>query len=146
VTDPSAGELLSRLSDELTRLVRDELRSAQLEMSGKAKKLSVGAGMLGAAGLLGWYGVATLVTTAILALSLVVSAWLAALIVAVVLLAIAGTATLLGRKRIQAAAPPVPSMTVKSVQRDVDTLRHAHDPRSGQGPALTLDSRSAIHD
>ena len=80
--DPSAGELVSRLSSEVSQLVRDELRLAQAEMSGKAKKAGIGAGMFGAAGLLALYGGGVLITTAILALALAVDAWLAALIVA----------------------------------------------------------------
>ena len=70
----STGELLSRLSDQTSRLVRGELQLAQAELSGKVKHYGVGAGMFGAAGLLTFFGMATLITTAILALALVVPA------------------------------------------------------------------------
>ncbi len=125
--DPSTGELVSRLSNEVSQLVRDELRLAQAEMRGKAKKAGIGAGMFGAAGLLALYGGGVLITTAILALALAVDAWLAALIVGVVLLAAAGVAALLGKQRVQEAAPPVPSRAVDSVKRDIETVRHAGD-------------------
>ncbi len=118
---------MSRLSSELSQLVRDELRLAQVEVTGKAKKAGLGAGMFGAAGLLALYGVGALIATAILALALAIDAWLAALIVGVVLLAAAGVAALLGKKRVQEAAPPVPSRAVDSVKRDIDTVRHAGD-------------------
>ncbi len=71
----------------MSQLVRDELRLAQLEVSGKAKKAGLGVGMFGVAGLLALYGVGALIATAILALAVAMDAWLAALIVAVVLLA-----------------------------------------------------------
>ena len=125
--DPSTGELVSQLSNEVSQLVRDELRLAQAEMRGKAKKAGLGAGMFGAAGLLALYGGGVLITTAILALALAVDAWLAALIVGVVLLAAAGVAALLGKQRVQEAAPPVPSRAVDSVRRDIETVRHAGD-------------------
>ncbi|KHL17082.1 putative superfamily III holin-X [Mumia flava] len=125
--EPSTGELVSRLSSELSTLVRDELRLAQLEVTGKAKQAGIGAGILGAAGLLALYGVGTLVATAVLALALVVDAWLAALIVAVLLLAAAGFAALMGRNRVKRATPPLPKRAVDNVKADVDAIQHARD-------------------
>ncbi|GAA4718022.1 phage holin family protein [Nocardioides conyzicola] len=123
----STGELVSRLSQDVSRLVRDELRLAQVEVSGKAKKAGIGAGLLGAAGAIALYGLGVLIATAILALALVVDAWLAALIVGVVLLAVAGIAALIGKKRVAEAAPPVPERAVENVKRDVDAVKHARD-------------------
>lgn len=123
----STGQLVSQLSDEVSRLVRDELQLAKLEVSGKAKRAGVGAGMFGVAGILALYGLGVLITTAILALALAVDAWLAALIVGVVLLAGAGAAALLGKNRVQDAGPPVPTTTVDNLKADVDAVRHARD-------------------
>ena len=119
----STGELVSRLSQEVSDLVRDEMRLAQAEVSTKAKGLGVGAGMLSGAGLIALYAVGVLIATAILALALVLDAWLAALIVAIVLLAVAGVVGLLGKNRVSAAAPPVPTETLDSVKQDVAVLR-----------------------
>ena len=55
----------------------------------------------------------------ILVLSLAMTAWLAALIVAVVYAAIAGVLALTGKKKVQEATPPVPEQTVDSVKEDV---------------------------
>ena len=107
--------------------MREELRLAQIEVTGKAKKAGLGVGMFGAAGVLALYAVGVLIATAILALALAVDAWLAALIVGVVLLAVAGITALLGKKRVQEAAPPVPSRAVDSVKRDIETVRRARD-------------------
>ena len=122
----STGELISRLFQDLSTLVRDEMRLAQVEIAGKARKAGIGAGMFGVAGLLALYGVGVLIATAILALALAMDAWLAALIVGVVLLAAAGVAGLVGRKRVTEAAPPVPEKAVENVKRDLDAVRHGH--------------------
>lgn len=115
----STGDLVSRLSQDVSVLIRDELRLAQAEVSGKAKKAGVGAGILGTAGIIALYGVGVLIATAILALALVLDAWLAALIVGVALLAVAGVAGVVGKKRVTEAAPPLPTEAVESVKRDV---------------------------
>ena len=89
-TDEPLGALVHRLTEQIPELVRSEMRLAQAELTQKGKKAGLGIGMFSAAGLLAFFGLATLITTAILALALVVPAWAAALIVAAVLLAIAG--------------------------------------------------------
>jgi len=125
--DDSTGELVSRLSQDVSRLVRDELRLAQVEVADKAKTAGIGAGILGAAGIIALYGVGVLIATAILALALALDAWLAALIVGVVLLAVGGVAGLIGKKRVADAAPPVPERAIEAVKRDVDAVKHARD-------------------
>lgn len=123
----STGELISRLTEELKTLVRDEMRLAQIEVSSKAKRAGVGAGIIGAGGLLALYGLGVLIAAIVLALALVMDAWLAALIVAVVIFVIAGIAALMGKNRVQEAGAPVPQATVESVKADVDAVRHARD-------------------
>src|SRR5690606_36687835 len=122
--DSTTGQLVSQLSNEVTQLVRDELRLAQLEVSGKAKKAGIGIGMFGAAGVIALYGLAALLTTIVLALALVMDAWLAALIVTVVLFVVAGIAALLGKKRVTEASPPLPTQAVANVKEDVDAVRN----------------------
>ncbi|MDP3968744.1 MAG: phage holin family protein [Nocardioides sp.] len=120
---PTTGELVSRLSEDMSRLIRDELRLAQAEMTTKAKHAGIGVGLFGTAGLIAFYAGGVLIATAILALALVLDAWLAALIVGVVLLAAAGVAGLVGKKQVDQATPPVPTEAVESVQRDIDAVK-----------------------
>ena len=122
-SDEPLGALAHRLSEQIPELVRSELRLAQAELTQKGKKAGLGIGMFSAAGLLAFFGVATLITTAILALALVLPAWASALIVAVVLLACAGGAALAGRNEVQAAAPPAPERTISNVREDVSVLK-----------------------
>jgi Putative Actinobacterial Holin-X, holin superfamily III len=119
----STGDLVKLLSEQVSVLVRDELKLAQLEMTRKGKQAGVGAGMLGGSGLVALYGVGCLIACAIIAISGVVTAWLAALIVGAALLAVAAAAALLGKGRLQKAVPPVPGQAVASVKTDVDVIR-----------------------
>jgi hypothetical protein len=119
----STGELISQLTDQLSRLVRDEARLAQAEVTQKAKKLGVGAGLFGGAGLMGFFGLAVLIAAAVLGLAELLPGWLAALIVAVVLFAVAGVLALVGKKDVEQASPPLPTQAIAGVQADVATVK-----------------------
>jgi uncharacterized membrane protein YqjE len=121
--EPSTGELVKRLSEQVSTLVRDELKLAQLEMTRKGKQAGIGAGMLGGSGLIALYGVGCLLACAILGLSRVLEPWLAALIVGAALLLVSGVAALLGRARLKKAAPLVPAQAADSVKADVNEIR-----------------------
>lgn len=121
--EPSVGELVGLVSEQTSRLIRDELRLAKAEMTEKGKKAGVGAALFGSAGLMALYGVACLVAAAILALAGPVPDWAAALIIGAVLLAVAGTAALIGKRDVAAATPPVPVEAVEGLKQDVHTLK-----------------------
>ena len=119
----STGELVGSLSEQLGTLVRDEVRLAQAEITRKAKRLGLGAGLFGAAGLVAVLGLSALITAAILGLANALPGWLAAIIIAVVLFAVAGVLALIGRKDVQQATPPLPTETIASVQADVAAVK-----------------------
>jgi uncharacterized membrane protein YqjE len=119
----SAGELVKTMSEQVSVLIRDELKLAQLEMTSKGRQAALGAKMFGASGVAAVYSVGCLLACVIIALSGAVAAWFAALIVGAVLLATAGGAALLGRWRLQRASPPVPEETAASVRADVDEIK-----------------------
>jgi uncharacterized membrane protein YqjE len=121
--EPSTGELVKQLSEQVSVLVRDELKLAQVEMTRKGKQAGAGIGLLGGGGLIALYGLGCLIACVILAISEGLAAWLAALLVGVALLAVAGAAALLGKSRLQKATPPVPKETVDSVKADVDVIK-----------------------
>ena len=123
--EPSTGQLVSDLTNQISRLVRDEARLAQAEVTHKAKRLGIGAGLFGGAGLFAFFGLAALITTAILLLALVLPAWLAALIVAVVLFVIAGVLALVGKKDVQKGTPPVPTEAIASTKADIQTVKES---------------------
>jgi MFS family permease len=115
----SVAELVKQLSEQTSRLARQEVELAKAELAVKGKRAGIGAGMFGTAGALGFYALGALIATAILALATAVAAWLAALIVTVVLGAIAGVLALQGKNKVQAATPPVPEQATESVKEDV---------------------------
>jgi uncharacterized membrane protein YqjE len=116
----SIGELLKQLSQETTTLVRQELELAKAEMAQKGKQAGVGAGMFGGAGASALLGLGALTAAAIAALDAAMPLWLAALIVGLVWLAVAGVLALQGKTKVQAATPPVPEQTQESVKEDVE--------------------------
>ncbi|MBO3742453.1 phage holin family protein [Actinoplanes flavus] len=130
LTEQSTAELVQRASEQLSRLVRDELALAKAELAEKGKHAGIGAGLFGGAGVLAWYGLGALIATSVIALDLVLPLWLAALIVAVVLFAVAGVLALLGRKQMNRAVPPEPMAAIESVKADVDEVKNAVKERS----------------
>jgi uncharacterized membrane protein YqjE len=121
--DRSAGELVKQLSEQVSVLVRGELKLAQLEMTRKGKQAGSGIGMLGGSALIALYGAGCLIACVIIAISGAVAAWLAALLVGVALLAVAAVAALLGKGRLQKAAPPVPEEAVGGVKTDIEEIK-----------------------
>ena len=121
--DASAGELVKHLSEQVSRLIRDELKLAEYEMTRKAKRMGRGAGMFGGSGLVALYGIGCLLAAAIIGLAIVLPAWAAALIVGGALLVIAGVAALLGKSQVSKAVPPMPEQTVQSVKADVEEIK-----------------------
>jgi membrane protein implicated in regulation of membrane protease activity len=119
----AAAGLARQLPEQITRLVREELRLAQLEMTQKGRRAGIGAGILGGGGVVALYGVAAVVTAAILALATVLPAWASALIVGGALLAVSAVLAWLGRKRVQQAMPPVPQQAQASVEADVEEIK-----------------------
>jgi uncharacterized membrane protein YqjE len=117
--DQSIGELVKDLASETSTLVRQEIDLAKAEMAERGKRAGKGAGMLGAAALVGLLAAGALTACLIAALDLAVATWLAALIVTVVFAAIAGALAMTGRKQIREAAPPVPEQAIDSVKEDV---------------------------
>jgi len=117
------GELVKDLSEQISRLVRDELRLAQVEMTRKGKQAGLGVGMFAGGGVFAWFGLACLIACVVIAIAGVVAAWLAALIVGVALLLVAAVAALIGRGRLKKATPPVPGETIGSVKADVEELK-----------------------
>jgi uncharacterized membrane protein YqjE len=118
-----SGELLKELSDQTTALVRKEIELAKVELSEKGKAAGQGAGMFGGAGIAALFALGCLTACAILALASAMDGWLAALIVGVIYLAIAGVLALVGRGRLSRATPPVPEQAVETTKEDVEWVK-----------------------
>jgi membrane protein len=123
--DQPVGELVQQLSQQTAALVRQEMRLATAELQQKGKKAGIGAGMFGGAGVVALYGVGALIAAAILGIATFLEPWIAAVIVGVVLLAVAGILALTGKKQVEQAGPPVPEQAMESAKRDVDEVKRA---------------------
>ena len=120
------GALVHQLTEQIPELIRSAIRLAQAEVAEKGKRAGVGIGMFSVAGLLAFFALASLVTTAILALTLVLDAWLAALVVALVLLAAAAVAGLAGKNKVSEAAPAKPERAIDGIREDIATVKGGH--------------------
>jgi membrane protein len=121
--DASLAELGQRLSEQTTRLVQQEVELAKAELSEKGKRIGAGAGVFSAAGLLGLFGLGVLTAAVILALATAMSAWVAALIVAAVYLAVAGVLALVAKGKVESATPPLPEQAIASSKQDVEEVK-----------------------
>jgi hypothetical protein len=127
----SVSDLLQRLSEQTTSLAQKEIELAKAEMALKGKRIGIGVGAFSGAGLLALLALGALTAAAILALASAVEAWLAAVIVAVAYLLIAGALALAGRSKVQAGSPPMPKQAVASVQEDLrETKQKAKEGRA----------------
>jgi len=121
--EQSVGELVQRASQQAAELVRQELQLAREELAEKGKRAGLGAGLVGGAGLLALYGLATLIAAVVLLIATALEPWVAGLIVAAVLFAAAGALGLVGRSEARRALPPVPEEAAESVKDDVRYLK-----------------------
>lgn len=125
--ETSTGALLLRFTDQVTGLVKAEIALAKLEIAEKGKRLGAGLGALLGAGLLACFGLAALLVTAGLALTLLVDAWLAALIVSGGIFLLVGILAIVGIKSVKRGAPPIPTAALKGAKRDLATVKGNSD-------------------
>jgi uncharacterized membrane protein YqjE len=121
--DRPLGELVQQASQQTAKLVRQEIRLAQLELQEKGKRAGIGIGAFGSAGVVATYASGALVAATVMLLATAIEPWVAATIVGVALLAVAAVLALFGKKQVDRATPPTPERATESVQQDVDHLK-----------------------
>jgi uncharacterized membrane protein YqjE len=120
----SVAELVQDMSEQMSRLIRDELRLAQAELAEKGKRAGIGAGLFGGAGLIALYGLAGLFTTIVLGLVAAgLPAWAAALIVTAALFVVSGVMAVIGRSQVTQIGSPMPEQAVQSIKDDVHEVK-----------------------
>jgi Putative Actinobacterial Holin-X, holin superfamily III len=130
VSEQSTAELIRQASDQISTLVREELQQAKTELAEKGRHAGFGLGMLGGAAVMLHYALGALLVAAGLGLANVMPGWAAALVVAVVLLVIAGIEALAGRGQLKRSTPLVPKRTMDSVRGDIDSVKSAVEERN----------------
>ncbi len=121
--DKSLGALLKDLFQDVNHLVRQEIALFKAEMKEKLMLLATVGGLFAGAALLGLLAIGVLTAAIILVVDLWLAAWLAALIVAVAYLAIAGVLVLIARSRLKKAGGPVPEQTVETLKEEVEWVK-----------------------
>jgi membrane protein len=121
--DHSLGELVQRLSQQTSALVREEIHLALAEMKQKGKRAGIGVGLFGAAGLVALYAAGAAVAGVILLIAQAVATWIAAFIVAAALAVIAAVMAMAGKEKVEEATPPKPEAAIESVQADVAEIK-----------------------
>jgi uncharacterized membrane protein YqjE len=111
-------ELLGNIVDNIQQIIRSEFRLAKAELQEKVSRASKLAATLGAGFLLGLYGLGFLLLAAAYALSTVMAAGLAALIVGGALALISIVLVSSSAKKLK-ALNPAPEKTIQTLQENV---------------------------
>lgn len=122
-TGTPAGELVKQATEQLSDLVRQEIRLAQAELTQKGRRAGRGGGLLAGAALFAFVAFEAGIATAIVALDHVLALWAAALIITGALFLIAGVLGLLGRRQFGRATPAAPERAIASVKADVQEIK-----------------------
>jgi uncharacterized membrane protein YqjE len=119
----SVFALIADIPTLVTDLVQREIELVKTEIVAKLKALGVGVGVIAAALLVLLAMLGVLLTAAIFALSLIMPGWLAALLVAAVLLIVAVILCLIGYRILKKGIPPYPSESIDSLRRDLRAIK-----------------------
>jgi len=116
--DKSLGELFSDLTRDTTNLVRQEVALARAELGQKAAKVGKDVGMIAAGGALAYAGLIVLlfgIATALIAAGM--NAWVAYVLVGMVVLIAGGLVAMQGLAALK-QTDPVPHQTVETLKED----------------------------
>jgi len=122
VADRSLGDLVSSLTGDMSKLMRQELTLAKTELREEAKEAGKAAGMLGGAAFAGWMTALFLSVTLMWLLDKAMDLTLAALIVTLVWGIAAAVLGLGGKKKLQSLNPK-PEQTIDSLKEDAQWLK-----------------------
>jgi uncharacterized membrane protein YqjE len=127
VEDKSLGDLVTRVSENASILIREEIELAKAEIELKVKRIAQGAMVGAAAGffvflalIFGFHGLA-------LGLSDILDntyTWLGYVIVTVFLLVLAGLAGFIAARAFKAGTPPTPEKAIEEAKLIRETLEH----------------------
>jgi hypothetical protein len=116
----SLGELFGDLTSSMSTLIRKEIELARTEMTARATKLSRDAGLIGVGGALLYAAIlALLVTAGLVLVEWGVAAWLAALIVTIVVAVVGGLLVATGQANVK-KAELAPRRTIETVKDDAE--------------------------
>lgn len=120
--DESMGELVSRLTQEISDLVNTHMQLARVEIMSDVRHVGRGAGMLGGASIAGYVAAFLASVAAALALGEVMSLWAGFLIVAAIWAVVGVILALVARRELN-RMPSVAEGTLEEFERDREWMR-----------------------
>lgn len=123
VADRTVGELLGKVTTDLSTLMRKEVELAKVEIKEEATKAGKASGMLAGAGAVGYLVLVFLGLALMFALDSFMPIGWAALITAVILGIVAGVLFVMGKKQF-AQVNPKPEQTVETLKEDVQWAKN----------------------
>jgi hypothetical protein len=124
MTDQSIRDLVKQLGNDASLLVRQEAELARREIDDKIAVVKKEAMAIAAGAAVAYAGMLAISAGIILALSLWMAAWVAALIVGVALVGGGGALLLIAKFGLK-DFEPLPKETLSSVRADIHALQHA---------------------
>jgi uncharacterized membrane protein YqjE len=123
VMDSSVGDLLGRVTTDLSTLMRQEVELAKVEIKEEATKAGKASGMLAGAGAVGYLVLVFLALALMFGLDQIMPIGWAAVVTAVLLGILAAVLFVLGRKQFQQINPK-PEQTVETLKEDVQWAKN----------------------
>ena len=125
--DKKLGEIVNDVSTQASLLVKEEIELAKAEISAKAKRLGIGAGLVAVAGVFmvfflvfflhmlafgfaDWFGL---------------KVWVGYAIVCILLLVFAGVLALIAKRMFDKGSPPMPTMAIDEAKKTRAALEEA---------------------
>ena len=119
----SVGDLLGEVTSDLSKLMRQEVELAKVELKEEATKAGKASGLLGGAGAVGYLVLVFLSLALMFALDNVMGIGWAALLTAVLLGIVAAALFVVGRNRFKQVNPK-PEQTVETLKEDVQWAKN----------------------
>ena len=117
--EESTAELVKDLSRDVSKLVRQEIELARVEMTEKGKRAGMGLGMVGGAAVFALVTLGGSMATIIIVLDMLIPLWLAALITTAVYGVVAVVLVRRGRDELKETGAPIPERTRDSIKEDI---------------------------
>ena len=123
-SQPTLGELVARISENVSGLVKGEIDLAKAKGKRMAVRLGTGVALLAVAGVLALYALGLLFDAAAHGIATALPLWAGYLIVAVVILIVVAILALVGVKKLQAGTRDVPAPQ-DGLKEDLETAKTA---------------------
>ncbi len=121
--EPTIGQLVASASRDVSTLVRKEIELAKTELAQAGKAGGMGVAMFAGAAFFSLFGLGFLLTALAWGLTSLFgwSAWLAFLVVALLLFIITGVLAMIGKKKFSRVGPP--TRAIATTQETIATLK-----------------------